>query len=71
MENLKNSNWKTTVAGLVGAIFLAIKPIINGDFKLSQDWPTLVGAVLVAALGFFAKDHDVTGGTPSTPATRQ
>lgn len=54
-------NWKTTVCGLVGAI---------GAWAATQvdpSWLPTVGKILVslsiAALGFFAKDSNVTGGT--------
>ncbi len=46
-------NWKTTTAGLaIGAINL----FVNG-----ATWQAIVVSVGFAALGAFAKDHDVTG----------
>lgn len=61
-------NYKTTVLGLIGAIWLAIQPLIaTGTFSLSRDWKNLVGAAIVAAMGFLVKDFNVTGGTiPNT-----
>ncbi len=57
-------NNKTTIMGIIGAIWLTVQPIIsNGNFDFSRDWKNLVGAVIVALIGYFAKDHDVTGGT--------
>jgi hypothetical protein len=57
-------NYKTTIVGLIGAIWVAIQPIISsGKFDFADDWKSLVGAAIVACLGFVAKDYDVTGGT--------
>ena len=65
------TNYKTTIAGLVAAVAAALIPVLQkGGFNLSEDWPKLLIAVAIAVLGLLAKDHDVTGGTPSTPATR-
>lgn len=50
-------NWKTTVCGLVAAIALALQA---ADLT---DWKTILGIVSVAAIGYFAKDNNVTGGT--------
>jgi len=51
-------NWKTTVAGLVGAIALALQAELSTG---TIDGKTIVTAVIVAALGFLAKDFNVTG----------
>lgn len=57
-------NWKTTTIGLLAAIWLMVQPIlINNNFILQRDWRQLVYAAIAAAFGFFAKDHNVTGGT--------
>jgi hypothetical protein len=57
-------NWKTTligtVAGIVGAVVGAIVPLMQGGVI---DWKLIGTAALVAALGYFAKDSNVTGGT--------
>lgn len=56
-------NYKTTIVALLGAIWLAVQPIIsNGSFSWSADWKSLLGAIFVAAFGFVAKDFNVTGG---------
>jgi len=53
-------NWKTTILGLIGAIAVMVYPIIQtGKFE----WSSVGIAAFVAAMGYFAKDHDVTGGT--------
>lgn len=55
-------SWKTTVIGLAGAAWLVAEPIIKkGDFNIKTDYPQLVGAIIVGVLGYFTKDHDVTG----------
>lgn len=62
MKNL--GNYKTTIIGLLGAVWVVIQPIINrGDFEISKDWTQLIYAGLIAGFGFLAKDYNVTGGT--------
>lgn len=57
-------NNKTTIIGIIGAIWLAIQPIIStGTFNFSTDWKNLLGAALIAVFAFVAKDFNVTGGT--------
>lgn len=66
-------NYKTTLAGLIGAICIALEPVVQkiitgGTIDWSGETKNIIGAVVVAALGYFAKDHDVTGGTrPQNP----
>ncbi|MDA8155562.1 MAG: hypothetical protein M0Z52_03780 [Actinomycetota bacterium] len=51
-------NWKTTLAGALAGGVVAIAPLVqSGHIDVLQ---TVVG-FLIAFLGFFAKDHDVTG----------
>jgi len=51
-------NWKTTLTGILGAIAVAIIPIIqSGKFELKD----LVIPIVIAILGFVAKDYDTTG----------
>jgi hypothetical protein len=52
-------NWKTTVSGIIAAVVLAIHEFNEPNPSVEK----LVGAGLIAALGYYAKDHDVTGGT--------
>jgi hypothetical protein len=62
MKNL--GNYKTTIVGIAGAVWVAIQPLLTkGDFELSRDWKQLVYAALIAGFGFLAKDYNVTGGT--------
>ena len=57
-------NWKTTVLGFLAAFWLLAQPIIaNGNFDLSRDWKSLLGAAIAAAFGLLTKDNNVTGGT--------
>lgn len=58
------ANYKTTIIGLLGAIWIALQPFLTTQgFDISKDWKNLVGAAIVAAFGFLAKDFNVTGGT--------
>jgi hypothetical protein len=51
-------NYKTTIAGVIGAIAMVLKL-----FKLDVPQEVLDGIVAIAvfAMGFFAKDAGVTG----------
>ena len=51
-------NWKTTVLGALLAIVIAVAPIIQTGVI---DWKAVGIAALVALIGYFAKDKDVTG----------
>jgi hypothetical protein len=58
-------NWKTTLTGIIGAIWLVAEPIIKkGDFNIKTDWPQLVGAILIGIGG--AVSHDATAKLPVT-----
>lgn len=64
------TSYKTFVLGLIAAIWVALEPLIsNGNFSLQRDWKSLVGAAIIAAFGFVAKDSNVTGGTVSNKLT--
>ena len=54
------TNWKTTMAGLLGAVLIALPPVLQGGHP---SWQQAAAAALVAAAGWVAKDSDVTGGT--------
>lgn len=57
-------NYKTTLFGLAGAIWIAIQPILQtGHFDISKDWPNLVGAAISAGIGYAAKDFNVSDTT--------
>ena len=69
---MNNSNWKTTVAGILAAIWTAVSPsFVNGNFDtLKTNWQSLLGAAFIAAVGVLAKDYDVTGaGSAKTRVT--
>ncbi len=53
-------NWRTTIAGALAAAVIAIQPIVATG---NVDWKAVGVAAAVAALGYFAKDNNVTGGT--------
>lgn len=57
-------NWKTTLIGVITGVYLLISPRLAGD---KTQPPITAGnvipAALAIALGYYAKDKDVTGGT--------
>lgn len=53
-------NWKTTLIGVGSAVLIVIVHLIAVG---TVDPNTLLVAGSIAAIGAFAKDHDVTGGT--------
>lgn len=64
-------NWKTTAAG-IGAILGAAASLVTMISKGQIDGTVLVtdlGVISAGISGLFAKDSNVTGGTPTKPAT--
>lgn len=58
MEKILGKNWETTLAGLLGAIAVAIYPLIStGEFN----WNNILIASIIAVVGYFAKSKNVTG----------
>lgn len=51
-------NWKTTLTGIIGAIAVALIPILQNVKYEPKD---LVIPVVIAVLGVLAKDYDTTG----------
>lgn len=51
-------NWRTTAVGLVGAIWVAVEPMLTSG---EIDWKQIATAAFIAALGIFSKDAGVTG----------
>lgn len=59
--SILTGSWKTTLIGLLSAVCLFLLPILkSGRMPNSQE---ILMAIVVAFLGCFAKDHDVTGTT--------
>ena len=54
-------NWKTTIAGAIAAILLAIQPIIEAAQGGEINWQQLGFAVILALFGYLAKDAGVSG----------
>ena len=57
-KGLLMKSWKTTISALIGALAY----VINAVFGLQIPSEAII-AVALFAVGFFAKDSDVTGGT--------
>lgn len=54
------ANWKTTLLGVLTAILNVVLPALSGGQVAAKDIALSAG---LAALGYFAKDNNVTGGT--------
>lgn len=50
-------NWKTSLLGLIGGVAMALQGV------QSHNWQDYLSAGAITALGLFAKDHNVTGGS--------
>jgi len=57
LQDFTNYNWKTTLAGIIGATVTIIISYLNGEMDLQA----FAIAFVMAVLGFFAKDGDKTG----------
>lgn len=53
-------NWKTTLIGLAGAVYLTLEPLLTTG---EVNWRMITLGVIVGILGYLAKDKNVTGGT--------
>lgn len=65
------TNWKTSAAG-IGAILGALASLVTMFSKGQIDGTVLMtdfGIISAGVTGLFAKDSNVTGGTPTYPAT--
>ena len=57
-------NWKTSLAGVLGALFMLAGPRLSGDTTAPPiTLGNLGGAAMLAVLGLASKDHNVTGGS--------
>lgn len=54
------TNWKTTIAGAIGAGALTLQALFATG---TVDWKTAITAVIVAVIGFVAKDAGISGTT--------
>jgi len=57
---------KTTIAGILSAVAVALIPVIQGH---GFDWAYILPAACLAALGIISKDYNVTGGTVDNNTT--
>ncbi len=57
-------NWKTTLAGILGGLFMLFGPRLSGNVSAPPiTLGNVGGAIAVALLGVNAKDNNVTDGT--------
>lgn len=58
------TNWRTTLLGLLGAIWIVAEPIMtNGDFEIERDWKKVVTAAGLAVFSYVVKDAKTSGTT--------
>lgn len=58
METLMGKNWRTSLTGLLGSIAVVLIPVLQGQEITTAN---IVNAIIVGALGYFAKDKTTTG----------
>jgi hypothetical protein len=63
------TSWKTTIIGLAAAILAVVQGVQVNNWRQMISDPTFQTKVLIAVLGFFAKDWNTTGGTVGQPST--
>jgi len=56
-------NWKTTLAGMLAAVANLLMPLVMGGQVSQISSRDLAVSAGLAALGYLAKDKNVTGGT--------
>jgi hypothetical protein len=64
------TNWMTTIAGLVPiaiAVLDGVQTLAGQNY--TGNWKQDIGLFAAGLVGVLAKDFNVTGGTPSNPAT--
>lgn len=62
------ANWKTSLAGILGALLIAFGPNVGARLTGNTQAPPITSgnylpALGLAAIGLLSKDGDVTGGT--------
>ena len=70
MRNMAK-NWKTSILGLLMAIFGVVQASHAASFGAAFTDPSVQIAMVGAALGFMAKDNDVTGTAANPRAVNQ
>lgn len=58
-------NWKTTLCGVVAAAATGVAASYASSDPVIAKIAGVIAAIATAALGFFAKDSNITGGTVS------
>lgn len=55
---MKTNSWKTTVTGICGALLINVVPLLQTG---TYSWQAIVVGVVVAIIGYLAKDWNVSG----------
>lgn len=63
------TSWKTTLLGVASLFVAAMQSYGDGTIAAALQDPRVQTAVLIGAIGLFAKDSNVTGGTVGQPST--
>jgi hypothetical protein len=58
MNQILGTSWKTTLVGYLGAVAVAILPILQGQ---GIQWDKVLLAAVIAIVSRFAKDAGATG----------
>jgi hypothetical protein len=58
MDKILGTSWKTTLVGYLGAVAVAILPILQGQ---GVQWDKVLLAAIIAVVSRFAKDAGATG----------
>lgn len=56
-------SWRTTLSGVIGGLVILLSQgmtLLDDDPKTNPDYPTIVGAISMIALGINARDETVT-----------
>lgn len=65
------TSWKTTLVGLISLAYGVYQASGQKSIQDAIRDPAVVSAFIVALMGWFAKDHAVTGGTIGQPSTHE
>jgi hypothetical protein len=65
------TSWKTTLSGVASVVLGVLQASKHTTLSEIVNDPLVWFALVIALLGFFAKDGNVTGGTTGQPSTQK